>query len=224
MHGNLAATWADIGQLDEAETGLRQALADAERLELAAHPRLGAPQPRHRAHGERPPRRGPPRRERPPSSSARKQGDQRLEGAALLYLSTIAYLGGDLRDSEHRARMATEILPTPLQPAALAALARAVLAAGRVKEALQHARMANELLATHRPRRGLRVARPPRRSPRRSRPRARSSRRAPPCAPRTSASWRAPAQIANPDWRAAFLTRILDNARTVRLAREWQIV
>jgi hypothetical protein len=31
------------------------------------------------------------------------------------------------------------------------------------------------------------------------------------------------AQIAKPDWRAAFLTRNLDNARTVRLAREWQI-
>jgi hypothetical protein len=29
------------------------------------------------------------------------------------------------------------------------------------------------------------------------------------------------AQIANPDWRAAFLTRNLDNARTVRLAGEW---
>ena len=34
MHGNLASTWADLGQLDQAEAGLRQGLAEAERLEL----------------------------------------------------------------------------------------------------------------------------------------------------------------------------------------------
>ncbi|HVU50567.1 MAG TPA: protein kinase [Polyangia bacterium] len=222
MHGNLAATWADLGQLDQAEAGLRQALADAERLELGhisvwALLNLGTVLTGSGRLDEA-------RRVLTTALEfGRKQGDQRLEGAALLYLSTVQYLAGDLRDSESRARMASEILPTPLQPAALAALARAVLAAGRVKEALQHARMANELLATighvedyeslvrlvlaealaaagevEPARAALRAAH--------DRLMARAE------------------QIANADWRAAFLTRNLDNARTVRVAREWGLV
>jgi len=219
MHGNLAATWADLGQLDQAETVLRQSLADAERLELTyvrvwTLLNLGALLTSSGRLDEA-------RRAMTTALEfGRKQGDQRLEGAALLYLSTIAFLSGELRDSEHRARMASEILATPLQPAALAALARAVLAAGRVKEAVQHARMANELLArighvedyeslvrlilaealaaageVEPARAALRVAH--------ERLLARA------------------AQIANPDWRESFLSRLLDNARTMRLAREW---
>jgi len=222
MHGNLAATWADMGQLDEAEKGLRQALADAERLELQ-HNRVWALLNLGTvltASGRLDEAR---RAENTVLEFARKQGDQRLEGAALLYLSTIAYLGGDLRDSEHRARMATEILPTPLQPAALAALSRAVLTSGRVKEALQHARMANELLATI----GhvedyeslVRLVLPEALAAAGEVEPARDALRA--AHERLMAR---AAQIANPDWRAAFLTRNLDNARTVRLAREWQIV
>jgi tetratricopeptide (TPR) repeat protein len=222
MHGNLAATWADMGQLDEAEAGLRQALADAERLELQhirvwALLNLGALLTSSGRLDEA-------RRAMTTALEfGRKQGDQRLEGAALLYLSTIAYLGGELRESEHRARMATEILPTPLQPAALAALARAVLAAGRVKEALQHARMANELLATI----GhvedyeslVRLVLPEALAAAGDVEAARAALRA--AHERLMAR---AAQIANPDWRAAFLTRNLDNARTLRLAREWAIV
>jgi tetratricopeptide (TPR) repeat protein len=221
MHGNLAATWADLGQLDEAESGLRQCLADAERLELL-HIRVWA----LLNLGNVLTASGRLDEARRAATAAlefgRKQGDQRLEGAALLYLSTIAFLGGELRDSEHRARLATEILPTPLQPAGLAALARAVLAAGRVEEALQHARLANERLATighvedyeslvrlilaealdaagevGPARAALRAAH--------DRLMARA------------------AQIANPDWRSGFLTRLLDNARTLRLARHWNL-
>ena len=221
MHGNLAATWADLGQLDEAESGLRQCLADAERLELL-HIRVWA----LLNLGNVLTASGRLDEARRAATAAlefgRKQGDQRLEGAALLYLSTIAFLGGELRDSEHRARLATEILPTPLQPAGLAALARAELAAGRVEEALQHARLANERLATighvedyeslvrlilaealdaagevEPARAALRAAH--------DRLMARA------------------AQIVNPDWRSGFLTRLLDNARTLRLARRWNL-
>jgi tetratricopeptide (TPR) repeat protein len=221
MRANLAATWADMGQLDQAETGLRHGLADAERLELTyvrawALLNLGTVLTSSGRLDEA-------RRAMTAALEfGRTQGDQRLEGAALLYLSTIAFLGGELHDSEHRARMASEILPTPLQPAALAALARAVLAQGRTKEALQHARTANELLATighvedyeslvrlilaealaasgdvEAARAALQAAH------------ARLLARA--------------AQIANPDWRESFLTRLLDNARTTRLAREWNV-
>ena len=222
MHGNLAGAWADLGQLDEAEAGLRQALADAERLELAhiralALLNLGS---LLSATGRLDEAR---RAVTSALEFGRKQGDQRLEGAALLYLSTVAFLGGELRDSEHRARMASEILPTPLQPAALAAIARAVLGAGRVKEALQHARMANELLATigHvedyeslvRLVLAEALAAAGEVEPARAALRAAHER-----------LMARAAQIANPDWRAAFLTRNLDNARTVRLAREWAVV
>jgi tetratricopeptide (TPR) repeat protein len=222
LHGNLAATWCDLGQLDQAEAGLRQSLADAERLELqhirvwtllnlgnllTASGRLDEARRSVTAALE----------------FGRKQGDQRLEGGALLYLSTVAFVAGDLRDSEHRARMASEILPTPLQPAGLAALARAVLAAGRVKEALQHARMANELLATI----GhvedyeslVRLVLAEALAAAGEAEAARAALRA--AYERLMAR---AAQIANPDWRASFLTRLLDNARTVRLAREWGLV
>jgi eukaryotic-like serine/threonine-protein kinase len=222
MHGNLAATWADLGQLDQAEIGLRQALADAERLDLTyirviALLNLGSVLTFSGRLDEA----------RRATTTAlefgRKQGDQRIEGAASLYLSTIAFLGGELHESEHRARMASEILATPLQPAALAALARAVLAQGRAKEALQHARMANELLATigHvedyeslvRLVLAEALAAVGEVEPARAALRAAHQRllaRA--------------AQIANPDWRESFLTRLLDNARTMRLAREWNVV
>jgi tetratricopeptide (TPR) repeat protein len=222
MHGNLAATWADLGQLDQAEAVLRQGLADAERLELTyvrvwALLNLGGLLTSSGRLDEA----------RRATTTAlefgRKQGDQRLEGAALLYLSTIAFLGGELRDSEHRARMASEILAAPLQPAALAALARSVLAEGRVKEAVGHARMANELLARigHvedyeslvRLVLAEALAAAGEVEPARAALRAAHERllaRA--------------AHIANPDWRESFLTRLLDNARTMRLAREWGIV
>jgi tetratricopeptide (TPR) repeat protein len=216
---NVAATWADVGQLEEAESRLRQSLADAERLDLQ-HIRVWA----LLNLGTVVTASGRLDEARRALTAAlefgRKQGDQRLEGAALLYLSTVAYLGGELRDAEHRARMASEILPAPLQPAALAALARAVLAAGRVKEALQHARLANELLGT------IGSVEDYESLVRLVLPEALAAAgevepaRAALAAAHERLMARA-ARIANPDWRQSFLTRLLDNARTVRLAREW---
>jgi predicted ATPase len=221
LHGNVAATWADLGQLDEAEAGLRQALADADRLDLA-HIRVWA----NLNLGSVLTASGRLEEARRAITQAlefgRKQGDQRLEGAAQLYLSTVSFLGGDLRDAEQRARMASEILPAPLQPAALAALARAVLAAGRVKEALQHARLANELLATigHvedyeslvRLVLAEALAAAGEVEPARAALRAAHER-----------LMARAAQIGDARWRAAFLTHLLDNARTARLAREWGV-
>jgi eukaryotic-like serine/threonine-protein kinase len=219
MYGNLAATWADLGQFDRAEAGLRQALADAERLDLTfirawALLNLGNVLTWSGRLDEA----------RRATTTAldlgRKQGDQRLEGAALLYLSTITFLAGELVDSEHRARLAGEILPAPLQPAALAALARAVLAQGRVQEALQHARKANELLATI----GhvedyeslVRLVLAEALAAAGERDAARAALRA--AHERLLAR---AAQIANADWRESFLSRLHDNARTTRLSREW---
>ena len=221
MRANLASVWADLGQLDQAESLLRQSLAEAQKIELnyvtamvlinlgplLAH--SGSLEEAHRIAMQA-------------LEFARKQGDQRWEGAAQLYLSTIASLAGDHQESEQRARLACEILPAPLQPSGLAALSRAVLARGRIKEALQHARTANDLLTAighveeyeslvrlilaetleasgdHTAARdALRVA-----------------------ADRLNAR---AAQINNPAWRESFLSRLADNARTMRLAREWDL-
>ena len=78
---------------------------------------------------------------------ARKQGDQRGEGAAQLYLSTISFLAGEHPGSEQRARRAAEIGSPSLRVSALAAVARAVLAQGRRPEALEQARAAAAELA-----------------------------------------------------------------------------
>src|SRR5262249_16578856 len=146
----------------------------------------------------------------------------RLEGATLMYLSTIAFLGGDLQDSEHRARMASEIVPTPLQPAALAVLSRAVLAQGRVDEALRHARKAHGLLASIGPVEDyealVRLVLPEAQQAAGETEAARSALRA-----AHDRLLERAAKIANPDWRESFLTRLRDNARTVRLAREWGV-
>ncbi len=222
MRANVAAIWADLGQLDRAEEGLRQALADAERLEVTyvrawALLNLGTVLTWSGRLDEA----------RRATTTAlelgRTQGDQRLEGAALLYLSTIAFLSGELVDAEHRARLAGEILPAPLQPAALAALARAVLGQGRAKEALQHAQKAHELLAMighvedYESLVRLVVA---------EALAATGEREAAHAALRTAHErlLARAAQIANSDWRESFLTRLHDNSRTTRLAREWGVI
>jgi tetratricopeptide (TPR) repeat protein len=221
MRCNLAACWADLGQLDQAEASLRQSLAEAERLELtylhvytllnlgSVLTAMGRLDEARRALAVA-------------AEHGRTQGDQRLEGAALLYLSTSSFLAGDLQDAEHRARMASEIVPTPLQPAALAALARAALAQGRVDEALRHARKAHELLmeighveeyealvrlvlpeALHAA--GLEEDARAALGSARERLLARAE------------------KITNPEWRDSFLTRLHDNARTVRLSTDWKL-
>jgi eukaryotic-like serine/threonine-protein kinase len=220
--GNLAATWADLGQLDRAEGLLRRELADAERLELgylvvwalvnlaAVLTHSGRLDEARRAATQA-------------LEFGRTQGDQRASGAALLYLSSIAYFGGELRESEHRARGASEILPAPLQPSALAALSRAVLAQGRIPEALQYARKANELLASlghveeYESLVRLVLAESL----------AASGESAAARAALGAAYERLQARaalIANTDWRESFLSRLPDNARTMRLAREWGTV
>ncbi len=53
MHGNLAATYADLGQLDQAETVLRQSLADARAPRARLRARVHAAQPGRAPHVER---------------------------------------------------------------------------------------------------------------------------------------------------------------------------
>jgi tetratricopeptide (TPR) repeat protein len=221
MHGNLASAWADLGQFDQAEAGLRQGLVEAERLELTyirvwEHLNLGVVLTSMGRLDEA------RRSMNIAMEFGRKQGDQRLEGASQMYLSTISFLAGDLADAEHRARMASEIVPTPLQPAALAALSRAVLAQGRVDEALRQARTAHELLASI----GhvedyetlVRLVLPEALHAAGHVDDARAELKAAHDRLQERAS-----KIANTEWRDSFLTRLRDNARTIQLARAWSI-
>jgi len=156
---------------------------------------------------------------------ARKQGDQRGEGAAQLYLSTISYVAGEHPGSEQRARRAAEIGSPSLRASALAAVARALLAQGRRPEALEQARAAAaelaaraasgraeryeslvhlvlaEALAANGDAAGARGV-------------------VQGAAARLQAR---AALLANPDWRRSFLTKLPDNARILALAREWGV-
>jgi tetratricopeptide (TPR) repeat protein len=221
MHAHLAFTWADLGQLDQAEGLLRQSLAEAQGLELNylivfalinLAPVLSYTGRLDEAR----------RCALQALELGRRQGDRRWEGAAQLYLSTISFLAGDLAEAESSARLAGEILAAPLQPSAMAAEARALLAQGRAAEALALARTANDLLATM----GaveeyeslVRLVLPEALAATGDAAAAREALRA----ARDRLLARA-GQIHNPAFRESFLTRLPDNARTVQLAREWGI-
>ncbi|HET6149010.1 MAG TPA: protein kinase [Polyangia bacterium] len=221
MRVNLGSVWSDMGQLEPAETLLRQTLQEAQTIELhyiatAALINL-APVLTHAG------RLGEARRLTMQALNfARKQGDVRWEGAAQLYLSTISFMAGEYPGSEQRARQAAEIASAPLRPSALAAIARALLAQDRRAEALEQARVAaaelaavghveeyeslvHLMLAETLEANGEPVA-------------ARAA--------LTSATTRLrerAAQIGRLDWRRSFLTRLPDNARTLGLARAWGI-
>jgi serine/threonine protein kinase len=212
---SLASVWADLGQLDTAEALLRQTLEQSQTIELhyittAALINL-APVLTHSG------RLGEARRLAMQALNfARKQGDQRGEGAAQLYLSTISYVAGEHPGSEQRARRAAEIGSPSLRASALAAVARALLAQARRPEALEQARAAAAELAA----------------------RAASGRaeryeslvhlvlaEALAAAGDTAAArvQARAALLANPDWRRSFLTKLPDNARILALAREWGV-
>src|SRR6185369_11737534 len=146
MRANLASVWADIGQIDRAESLLRESLAEAQRMEIhyvtaVALINLG---PVLAYSGQLAEAR---RVATQALDFARRQGDHRWEGAAQLYLSTITFLAGEHATSEQRARDACAIVPAPLRPSAEAAIARALLAQGRADEARGHAQTAAALLA-----------------------------------------------------------------------------
>jgi ATP/maltotriose-dependent transcriptional regulator MalT len=151
---------------------------------------------------------------------ARKQGDQRGEGAAQLYLSTISFVAGEHPGSEQRARRAAEIGARSLRASALAAVARALLAQDRRPEALEQARAAAaELAASGRLERYeslVHLALAEALAANGDQAGARAAVHAAAARLQTRAG-----QLSNPDWRRSFLTKLPDNARILALAREW---
>jgi serine/threonine protein kinase/tetratricopeptide (TPR) repeat protein len=147
MLTNLGSALGDMGVLEEAEQRLSTALATAERMGLRfvvscilsnlalvrAH--LGRLDDA-RAAGER------------SVTIAREQKDLRIVGCSEIWLSGIALLSDRPLDAESLARSALASLVDvpPYRPAALAALARALLTQGRRDEALAAATEAHGLL------------------------------------------------------------------------------
>jgi len=219
---SLASVWAELGQLDTAEALLRQTLEQAQTVELhyittAALIGLG-PVLTHSG------RLGEARRLAMQALNfARKQGDQRGEGAAQLYLSTISYVAGEHPGSEQRARRAAEIGSPSLRASALAAVARALLAQGRRPEALEQARAAAaELVARAASGRAERYESLVHLVLAEALAATGDAAGARAVVQAAAARLQARAALlANPDWRRSFLTKLPDNARILALAREW---
>jgi tetratricopeptide (TPR) repeat protein len=142
--GNLGVSLLEVGQLEEAETRLRQVLATAERLGLTMILGGGLVNLTNilayrgsldeaRAAGEQ---------------ALAVQEDRRFRGSAEAYLSVTEYLAGSYARAEHYARAAADtlkVVPTN-RPFAIALLARALLAQDRPAEALLSARDAHARL------------------------------------------------------------------------------
>jgi tetratricopeptide (TPR) repeat protein len=137
--GNLGVSLLEVGQLEEAETSMRQVLATAQKLGIKSS--LGALQ-------------GQPTSSRTRDLLTRHavgeqaltvtiaQNDRRFRGYAEGYLSVTEYLAADYARAEHYARAAVTTWEPVLsvRPFAIALLARALLAQDRRAEALVSAR------------------------------------------------------------------------------------
>jgi tetratricopeptide (TPR) repeat protein len=209
----------EVGAYEEVERDMRDAIAGAERLGLAAFAALARCNlgMARRALGALDDARAI---EAEAATAFAAQGDRRMEGVSRNNLAIILTDAGDLAGAEREARAAIEILATngPARAYALATLARVQLERGESAPALATAREAAlaalggieegesavmlvhaEALAAAGDRAGalLAIARA------RTRLGARAQR------------------IADPARRASFLRRVPDNARTLELARAW---
>jgi tetratricopeptide (TPR) repeat protein len=146
---NLGSTVAELGDFEGAENALRAALAGAERLGLADGASAAITNLGH-VLAYRDNLAEARLLEQRAMENHRRHGDQRFEGVARTYLAKIALFSGDLTGAARHAQAAAELLQIapPLQPAARAVEARALLSLGRNAEALAVAREAYNALVT----------------------------------------------------------------------------
>ncbi|XXX73112.1 protein kinase [Sorangium sp. So ce134] len=217
----LGFTYAELGDLETAESMIRAGLAEADRMHLqelklgteanlalvlALRGRLADA----RALAEA------------AATSSRRAGLGRTELAARCYLARIALAMGDLDDAEREARAAMALAPAAPMAAVptLAVLARALLGLGRTDEAMRAAAEASARLAEF----GtveegeslvrLTVAEALAASGRHAEAMAAIA------SARTALLARAE-KLGDPVWRERFLRDVPDNARTLELARQW---
>jgi eukaryotic-like serine/threonine-protein kinase len=220
---NVGVTLGELGVLEQAEEHLRRALATAERLDLqyviagvlmnlALLLTHQARLYEARTCAER------------ALNLARKQGDRRFEGAALLSLAMIAHSDLDSARAKTLAGEAVEALQQvpPALPLALSVLSRALLGSGRVAEALDNARSANVLLeALGRVEDGEASVRLVYAEALAAAGRWEEARQVLDRA--VNRLEERAAAISKPEWRASFLSRLPDHARTVALRAEWRM-
>jgi tetratricopeptide (TPR) repeat protein len=150
----------------------------------------------------------------------RRQGDRRLEGLSRAYLALILIEAGNPAEAERAAKTAADVLEEvpPTRAVALAALARAVLEQGRPAEALAHTSEALALPVIEERESLLRLVYAESLDRLGERDEAREAIRLAQRRLLERAS-----HIREPAWRDSFLHRLPENARTLRLAREWGV-
>ncbi|WP_437274864.1 protein kinase [Sorangium sp. So ce375] len=219
--GNLGFIHAELGDFETAESALREALAEVDRMELhdarlsilanlaevvATRGDLAAAQSMAEAA----------------LSSSHQLGVLRVELQARYCLARIGLPAGDLGIAEREARGAVALSDgvQPFGPITAAVLARTLLALGRVDEAIQAAARASAMLAEFGAvEEGESLVRLTY-----AEALAASGRHAEAAdaiaSARTALLARAE-KLSDPTWRERFLHDVPDNARTLELARQW---
>ncbi len=151
----------------------------------------------------------------------RAQGNRRQEVAARIYLSAICLLAGDAEEAVREAKRALERdSPPPIRAYAVATLARALAGAGLAAEALAVAREAADLLASlGRLEEGeptVRLALAEALHASGDLPAAKLA-----IADAQAHLLAAASKIKDEELRRSFLDAVPENARTIRLAKEW---
>jgi tetratricopeptide (TPR) repeat protein len=218
--GNLANRYKELGGYDQAEALLGEVLAAADRLGLATVATLA----KHNL-GMVLACRGDARRGRMWEEEAIRelmaQGDKRLEASSRAYLATMLLAQGERDAAEVEAEMAVRLggASPPVRALALAALARARLHRGAAAEALPEVRDAMAILG--------RLGGLPEGETfvRLVHAQALAAAGALPAARAAAAEARArllamAGKIADPTWRASFLTAVPDHRDTMALVTE----
>ncbi|WP_437767620.1 AAA family ATPase [Sorangium sp. So ce281] len=217
---NLGYSYGQVGQLEEAEAALRQALAESERMELRGTTayvlqNLGLVLSyRGRLDEAR-------SVEETACAMLERHGDVRMEGCARVYLASILLLAGDPEAAAREARAADAILERapPMRAYAVAVLGRALLHLGSPGDALAAAERARALLDEVGVEEGesvvrlvyaeaLSVC-------------GRGAEAAEAIAEARDRLLARAEKISDGAFRAHFLERAVDNARTLELARAW---
>jgi tetratricopeptide (TPR) repeat protein len=221
---DLATAYAELGAFERAEELLRVALANAVRMELSPIQALALLNlgPIAATLGELVDARSMLRQA---AELFERQRDRRLQGGAHLYLSTVAMLAGDAIEAERQARVAGNALESvpPLRASSAAALARALLSQGRIEEASVAAdeamRLLHELGGIEEYEALARLVHVDVLAARGQAAEAGHALQAACDRLLTRA-----ARIKDLSLRESFMNRVADNARTLRLGREWGIV
>ncbi|WP_437313393.1 protein kinase domain-containing protein [Sorangium sp. So ce385] len=218
---NSGSIYAELGDLTRAESMLRAALAEADRMHLQEL-KLFAEACLAQVLASRGQLAEARSLAESAAASSRQAGLVRMELSARCYLAKISLAAGDLEAAEREARAAaasSQSAPT-LGVTAYAVLARALLGLGRVDEAVTTAAEASSMLESF----GtleegeslVRLAY--------AEALAASGRRAEAMAAIASARAALLARadkLSDPTWRERFLRDVPDNARTLDLARQW---